>query len=334
MFQQNGFMVCIGASAGGMKVIRQIVAGISKDINAAIAIVVHMSREGASQAMVDKMQQVTELPCHVAADNMPLVRGNIYLAAGNLHMIIKDNKLLLGRGPAEGRWRPSIDLTFRSAAAAWDTHCIGVILTGMLDDGVAGMDAIRKSGGRTIVQDPAEAEYASMPEAVLANMEVDKCLPLGEISGVITALTREDVVRVPAPEEVIQEAVLAEQVASRIDHMLQPNMQLSMMTCPDCGGSLWEMQEGKVSRYRCHIGHHYTEGDLMRQQVMKIEETLWIALRMMEQRRLLLYKIADKEETTGFNTLASTHHGQAEEMDLHIERLKELLFAQQRNGHD
>jgi two-component system chemotaxis response regulator CheB len=133
---------------------------------------------------------------------------------------------------------------------------------------------------------------------------------------------------------VAREAVLAEQVATRIDHMGAMGVQPSMLTCPDCGGALWEMQDEKVTRYRCHIGHSYTESTLVNQQADKIEETLWIALRMMEQRRMLLYRIAEKEERAGFRALAAEHHDKAQEMELHIERLKELLFAQQKTGTD
>jgi len=294
MLQKDGFIIVIGASAGGMKAIRPLLSAFDKDINAAIAVVIHVSRDGSSELMVEGLRRSTSLPCHVAADNMPLERGNVYLATAGLHLIIKENKLLLGQGPTEGRWRPAIDVALRSAAAAWDTHCIGIILTGMLDDGVAGMAAVKKCGGICIVQDPEEAEHNSMPLAVLHNMQVDRILRLHEMQETIRQLVRRDLPRVTPPDSVMQEAVLAEQAATHIDHMLH----------------------------------------LLAKQVTGIEATLWTALQMMEERRALLCKLADKETATSLAMLRDTHRRMVREMELHIQRLKELLFARQQMPAD
>jgi hypothetical protein len=111
-------------------------------------------------------------------------------AAANHHLLVKKNKIILGSGPEENRWRPSIDVLFRSAAVAYNTRAIGVVLTGSLDDGTNGMDAIKRSGGITIVQDPNEAEYPDMPLSVLNAMEVDHCIPLSQMGDVIFDITQ------------------------------------------------------------------------------------------------------------------------------------------------
>jgi two-component system chemotaxis response regulator CheB len=334
MLQKDGFLIVIGASAGGMNAIRRLLSDLRPDVNAAVCIVLHISQKGGSTLFLDRLQKSTSMPCSVATDNMPLQKGHVYLAAADYHMIIKSNQVLLGKGPAENKWRPSIDVAMRSAAIAWDTHCIGIILSGLLYDGVAGMEAIRRCGGFTIVQDPLEAEYPDMPTAVLDNMPTDRCLSTAEMGKAIEEYTTAAIERRPPPEDISWEATLAEQVASRINHMQTPGNRHSFYTCPDCGGGLWEIKDEGVTRYRCHIGHTYSEDGLLNSQEDKIEETLWIALRMMEERRHLLVKMADKEEKKGFQTLSKQHCQRAEEMALHIERLKEFLFAFQKNDTD
>jgi len=329
---KEDFIIVIGASAGGMNAIQRLLRHLSPDIDAAVCIVLHLSKKGASQPFIDRLQKSTLMPCHVAADNLPLENGHVYLAAADYHMIIRDSMLLLGRGSAESRWRPSIDVAMRSAATAWDTHCIGIVLSGLLDDGVSGMDAIRRCGGVTIVQEPADAEYPDMPQSVLMSMKTDHCLAVEDMPDVIYTHLSTPVLRVPPPDSIKNEAMLSELVASRIDHMNAPGMTHTFYTCPDCGGGLWELREGHVTRYRCHIGHTFTQNDLLSDQAEKIEGTLWVALRMMEERRHLLLKFAGKEGIKGFDTLADEHQRRAEEIELHIERLKEFLFAFQRDG--
>lgn len=329
---KDSFLIVIGASAGGMQAIRGLLSTLDPGINATVCIVLHLSQKGGSELFLDRLQQHTTMPCSIAADNMPLQKGHIYLAAADYHMIIKDNRLLLGRGPAESRWRPSIDVTMRSAAVAWNTHCIGIILSGLLNDGVAGMDAIRRCGGLTIVQDIDEADYPDMPKAVLDNVATDRCLPTAAMPQAVEEYMQAAPEKRAPPNDVLFEAMLAEQVASRIDHMQKPGSRHSYYTCPDCGGGLWEIDDDKMIRYRCHIGHTYTEDELARSQGEKIEDTLWIALRMMEERRHLLLKIANKEDMQGFRSLASQHYGQADDIELHIERLKEFLFSFQKFG--
>jgi two-component system chemotaxis response regulator CheB len=278
---------------------------------------------------LSRLQRSTTMPCHVADDHMPLREGHVYLAAAGHHMLIKADEIVLGNGPAEGRWRPSIDVSLRSAAVSWDSHCVGVILTGMLDDGTAGMEAVQRCGGYTIVQDPNEADYPDMPLSVMKQIEVDKMVRLAAMPEAILSYIDRDVDRMSVPEDLQLEGKLAEQVATSMDNLPQLGKQ-SLFSCPECGGNLWEMKNGQLHRYRCHIGHSFTEEELLEEQKRATESTLWVALRSMEEKRKLLETIARREKNQGLNVLAQDHLDRARELEDHIERLKQILFRQQK----
>jgi two-component system chemotaxis response regulator CheB len=185
------FIVVMGTSAGGFSALTELVQQFDKSIDAALFIVMHLSYESICDFLVHRLQQFTELPCQVGDSGMIIERGHIYIAPSKFHMQIKDNHVLIGRGHEETRWRPSIDVLFRSAAASYGGQVIGIVLTGLLNDGTAGMVAIKECGGKCIVQDPTEAEYPSMPMAVLNSVEVDACVALAKIGDVIKEMTSE-----------------------------------------------------------------------------------------------------------------------------------------------
>ncbi|HEX8461998.1 MAG TPA: chemotaxis protein CheB, partial [Segetibacter sp.] len=244
--------------------------------------------------------------------------------------IIKDGEIQLGNGPAENRWRPSIDVLFRSAAAHYSNRVIGIVLTGFLNDGVAGMSAIKRSGGFTIVQDPDEAEYPDMPLAVLDNMEVDYTVSLLCMKQTIQAIidTNKEQ-KAEAPPEVVRESEIAENVAISIDGVEKLGAR-EFIACPDCGGGLWGIESDDIKRYRCHIGHSYTEKDLIIRQAESLESTLWVALRMMEERRGLFRKIANSEKIKGLYRLSAENLKRAEALEEHIDKLKKVLFSTKR----
>src|SRR5437763_2723940 len=175
------FIIVIGTSAGGITALTELVNQFNSDWDAAFFIVSHLSRKGISDFLVHKLQEHTNLHCERAMEDGSIQKGHIYIAMPNFHMLLKNGLVKLGHGPEENRWRPSIDVLFRSAAAYYNSRVIGIILTGLLDDGTSGMWAIKRSGGSLIVQDPNEAEYPDMPISVLNRMEVDYCVRLGEM---------------------------------------------------------------------------------------------------------------------------------------------------------
>jgi two-component system chemotaxis response regulator CheB len=289
----------------------------------------HLSRKGISDFLAHRLQQYTSLPCEIARHKASIKKGHIYIAPPNHHLVIKENELIIGYGPEENRWRPSIDVLFRSAAVAYGNHTIGIILTGLLDDGTAGMLAIKRCGGVCLVQDPNEAEYPDMPLSVLNTMEADYVLSLADMGSTLVELTKDGIPKKwEIPFEVKKEAEIAEKVVTGID-VVNGMGEQTAYACPDCGGAVWNVKHDHVSRYRCHIGHSYSENDLVIKQAQQLEATLWVALRMMEDRKNLLAKLGSDSRKRGANTIASSHDEKREELQEHINRLKEILFLTQ-----
>ena len=327
------FIVVIGASAGGLNALAEMVQNFEKGIDVAYCIVLHLSRKGVGDFVVHRLTQSTDLQCSLVVDGASIKKDHIYVARPNQHMLVKDGKFLLGAGPEENRFRPSIDVLFRSAAVAYSSNTVGVILSGLLDDGTSGMNAIKRCGGICIVQDPNEAEYPDMPLSVINNMAVPHVVRLEEIGATIArALKRKKGARKPVPKDVIAESKIAEHTAVGIDDVRKLNVKQSIFACPDCGGGLWETQGDVIKRYRCHIGHAYTENDLVLKQAQTAGTTLWVALRMMEERKHLLQKMAMDYKKKGFKSLASGNVEKQDEMSRHIDKLKEILYDLQ--NHD
>jgi two-component system chemotaxis response regulator CheB len=327
------FIIVIGASSGGLNALSEMVKHLPKTLDAAYCIVLHLSRKGIGDFVVHTLQKITTLPCSMAKNGDAIVRNHIYIARPNQHMLVKDNKFLLGAGPEENRWRPSIDVLFRSAAVAYSSHAIGIILSGQLDDGTSGMWAIKRSGGKCIVQDPNEAEYPDMPLSVINHMDADYVSSLAEIGpAVVTIIKNIKEDKIPAPEDVISESRIAERTAVGIDDVSKLNVTQSIFACPDCGGGLWEVNNDVIKRYRCHIGHAYTERDLILRQAESAGTTLWVALRMMEERKHLLRKMEVDSKQKGYKSLSANNVEKQDELERHINKLKDILFDLQ--NHD
>lgn len=328
---QPGFIITIGASAGGLNAISEVVAELPEDLNAAVFIVIHLAKVGLGEFLLTRLQKYTAFKCILAKEGVEIEAGHIYIAPPDAHLLISDGTVGLGHGPAENRWRPSIDVLFRSAAAYYGNRVIGIILTGYLNDGTAGMSAIKRSKGYCIVQDPKQAEYADMPNAVLEAVDVDFCVPLNKIGETLVSIIKNGKLpEAKAQPEVLQEAKIAENAVTTIDAVAQLG-EKSLFVCPDCGGGLWNINNNNIKRYRCHVGHSYTEADLLRKQSESLEVTLWIALRMMEERKTLLKKISQEESNKGLLRLANVHEQKATELETHINKLKQVLFDAQKD---
>lgn len=292
----------------------------------------HLSDREIRPFLVNRLQAITTLPCIVAENGLPIEKGHIYVAQPGEHLLVKDGKLLLGHGPEENNFRPSIDTLFRSAASAYDGHTIGVILTGLLQDGTSGMEAIKRSGGTLVVQDPEEAEFPGMPLSVLRNMTVDYSLRLEDIGPAISNIVQNKVVELkPIPSEIVAEARRAERMLVGIAGMDELG-ERSPYGCPDCGGALWKMkEEGNINRYHCHIGHAYMEEDLLAKQVKAAETSIWVAVRMLEERRHLLVTKAEEFKEKRLHKIGENYGRKAEDLKNHIEQLKSMLIAIETN---
>jgi two-component system chemotaxis response regulator CheB len=327
------FIVVVGASAGGLQSVIELAAQLKEDMNFAVFVVLHITKMSLSDVLVTRLQAVTEFTCHLAEDGAPIEAGHLYLAPPDVHLLVKQGVMMLGHGATENRWRPSIDILFRSAAKDYDSRTIGIILSGLMQDGTAGMEAIRRSGGTLIVQDPEEAEYPDMPLSVIENMNVDYIVSLSRMGSVLQEKTNSDMPpSKEVPHDIAAEAELSEKVATSIESLQEIGVK-SDFSCPDCGGGLYHVNNKLVEHYRCHVGHSYTQGDLLFQMTNSLEATLWIAMRMMEERRLLLKKMSKEESEKGWVHSAAQKKEREAEMSKHISRLKDILFSTKAPGN-
>ncbi len=320
------YIVVVGASAGGLNSLIELAAQLTEEMDIAVFAVLHLSHISSPEVIVQRIQKNTVFVCQAATDGGLIASRHLYLAPPDHHLFLKGDRMKLGKGTAENRWRPSIDVLFRSAAACYDGRTIGIVLTGLMQDGASGMQAIERCGGTTIVQDPTEAEYPDMPLAVLDQVKVDYCSPLAAIGNILLEKSRQPLDNPAAiPAEIKKEAELSERVVTTIEE-LQSLGEKSLYSCPDCSGGLWEIVSGGVTRYRCHTGHTYSEADLLIRQGEALENTLWVALRMLEERKNLLVKMAKEERSKGWLRMSAAKESRAAELEVHIERLKNILF--------
>jgi two-component system chemotaxis response regulator CheB len=319
-------LIVIGMSAGGMPALVRLVAQLPATLPAAILVVQHLVPDIDGELLVSRLRQHTALVCHLARHQEPLVAGHLYLAPPDRHLLAKADHLLVTKGPHENGFRPAADALFRSAAVAFDSHAVGVVLSGTLHDGTAGLEFIKRAGGLTVVQDPAEAEFAGMPESALRQVDIDYVVPLAEMGPLLIRLVGIAAgagAPVPAdvPADLQLEAAIAERVVGSPEEVAQLGRQVPLI-CPDCGGPLWQLHAGQVPRYRCHTGHVYTAYVLAETTQKKLEESLWVALRMLEERSSLLADLAER----GVGSPADRQAERATELKLHINRLREFML--------
>ncbi|HEX8313409.1 MAG TPA: chemotaxis protein CheB, partial [Flavisolibacter sp.] len=318
------FIVVIGTSAGGIRALEELVTQLTPDMDAAFFIVLHLSRKGIGKYLFQRLQENTSLVCKIAEDREPIRRGSIYIAPPDEHLVLARGHVIIGRGAPENRWRPSINNLFRSAAAMYNARVIGIVLTGMLDDGTSGMATIKRSGGLAIVQDPNEADHPDMPLSVLDNVSVDYTESLANMGALLREIIRNtDPVEVEVPYDVRVESAIDQRISTRIEDVAQ--FEKAEINCPDCGGGLYVTQKERPTHYRCHVGHSYSDRELLIRMSEVMEGTFWTSLRMMEERRVMLLKLGKKDLERGYNTSAERHLQRAKEMEVHIENLKQIL---------
>lgn len=330
------WLVVVGTSAGGLDALTRLVAQLPEDFPGALFVVQHLPADATGEASLRLLQKATALPCSHARHGETFEGGRVYLAPPDHHMMIKSEKFLVTKGARENGRRPSIDPLFRSAAVAHGNRVIGVVLTGYLDDGTAGLVAIERCGGVCVVQDPADAAYPDMPQNALEQVKNAHRVPLAEMGAVLARLVEAKWgKRAPVPEDIVIEARIAERVLSDLPSVEAVGDQVPF-NCPGCGGVLWEVKKGDALRYRCHTGHAYTAPVLLAEQSAKIEETLWIALRMFEERRNLLAKMAKTGPSrpargrarvagAGNAEVFSSTAERAKDAGKHIEQIRALL---------
>jgi two-component system chemotaxis response regulator CheB len=327
---KTGRLIVVGASAGGLDALTTFVQQLPADFPAPVLIVMHISPDATGDVLLNALNTHGKLKCKHAEHGEAVTAGQVYLAPSDHHLMIgKQGKLLVTKGAQENRSRPGIDPLFRSAAVAFGNRLTGVILTGYLDDGTAGLTAIQRCGGTCIVQDPAAAQYPDMPKNALNQLKPDFCVAVTEMGNILARLMLTSPSRQKAiPEDLKREAKIAERVLSDLDSVNALGEQVPF-NCPGCGGVLWRMDKGPFVRYRCHTGHAYTSASLLAAQTQKIEETMWIALRMFEERRNLLTTMAHD----GNNATARSAAERAKLSQVHIDRIRAILLADDRSNN-
>lgn len=316
-------IVVIGTSAGGLEALDELVRGLPTDLPASVFIVQHMAPHNSGEPLLRRLSRHQAFQPRLAKNGERIKPGRIYIAPPNSHLLVKATKMLVTKGAAENRHRPAIDPLFRSAAVAHGARVIGIVLTGMLDDGTAGLIAIKKCGGVAVVQDPRDAAYSGMPISALDHADVDFCVSLAEMGALVARLVAERPGRSHAvPKDLRIEAAIAERVLSDVSEVNGLGHQVPY-NCPGCGGVLWEMKTPGEKRYRCHTGHSYTASTLLASQSEKIEEMLWISLRMFEERKNLLTSMTKDARTAA---LGRSTASRINETQGYIDRIRGLLL--------
>lgn len=323
-------IVVIGGSAGSGAVLKRFVAGLPTSLPAAIFISTHMPVQGA-HVLGDMLASSTELPVSVAIDGQPIERGHIYLAAPDRHLLIIGKTIRLGLGPRENMARPAIDPLFRSAALSLGARVIGMVLTGMLNDGASGLAAIKTRGGSTIVQQPKDAEQDQMPLAALETTEVDYIATASDLVATVMNVVGTQADEPPPPTDALRlEVEIAAGVRLGSDLLREISIP-SALSCPDCQGVLSEIRDTRPLRYRCQIGHGYT-AEVLVSRIEAVDEAIRVAMRIMEERVTLVERMARNAEESGRGAIAELYSARAEEYRRYAGTLREAATASLRMG--
>jgi two-component system chemotaxis response regulator CheB len=317
-------IVVIGASAGGVETLRALVAELPGRLRAAIFVVLHLSR--GRSVLPEILTRAGRVPAQHPADGDPIEYGHIYVARPDHHLTVETGVIRVVHGPTENGYRPAVDPLFRSAARAYGPRVIGIILTGALDDGTAGLAAVKEAGGIAVVQDPDEAFASSMPRSARAFVQVDHVLPVREIGVLIAALTNEqasDPPDGPGPHVRAMEPDLGPPSIA-LDATDRPG-KVSVFTCPECHGTLWEADERGIVRFRCRVGHVYSPESMLAAQTDSVDRALWIALRSLEERAALTHRLSDRARRRNHTWVSKAFEERAKAADEHAAVVRDLL---------
>ena len=289
-------IIVMGASAGGVNAILDLAATLPNHFPAPILFVQHI---GAYRSELHKLVSARGPNAAVSASDGDLPRpGTIYIAPPDQHMLLDGGAIRLSRGPKEHHARPAIDPLFRSAALSRGPHAIGVVLTGMLDDGSAGLRAIKDCGGTAVVQDPADAQAPDMPRNALACVEADHVVPLAALGPLLLDLASRLATRAATGMAPPSEALRQEHAASSGNNAMDPLKAIaspSAFTCPDCGGVLFELNDKRPVRMRCHTGHAFSLRSLAWLQKEVSDAALWASLRVLQEKEAVLRRLAQTQ---------------------------------------
>jgi len=321
-------IIVVGASAGGVEALQLLTANLPVDLGASVIVVLHMPVGGPS-ALPAILRRSCRLPVVPAENGIQLEHGHVYVAVPNRHLLVVDGALRLSLGPTESGHRPSIDALFRSAARAAGPRVIGVVLSGALDDGTAGLTSITARGGAAVIQDPADALYPGMAENALRAVKTEFVVTAQEMGTVLTKLVSRqvEVSEVPPldPSTTV-EADIAERGEWEVDDQMRSIATPSGFSCPDCEGSLLELPD--TNRYRCRVGHAWSANALAAQKDSELERALWKALRTLDEKASLTRRLRTTALARGSALVAARYQGAIEEAEHAANVLRTFLHAE------
>ena len=319
-------MIVVGASAGGVEALIRLVGALPADLSTAIFLVLHIPAQSPS-LLPEILNRAGQLHAIHPVDGQAIQYRQIYIAPPDHHLLVEEGIVRIVRGPKENRHRPAIDPLFRSAARTYGTRVVGVILTGSMDDGTAGLLAIKRRGGKTIVQDPQDALFSSMPQSAIAHVEVDHVVPLSDMGPLLAQMAHDEAAEqgsFPIPEVMEMETKLAA-MGVRDGQNGESVGTPSVFSCPECGGVLWEVYDGNLLRFRCRVGHAYSVDSVLAGQTEAVEEALWKALKTLEESASLSRRLAHDARNGGKDWLAKRFGDRAQDSEEHAAVIRQVL---------
>lgn len=322
----------MGASAGGIEPLKRITSELPAGLPAAVAVVLHVPATGSR--LPDIINRDAVLPADHAVDGGPVVAGRIAVAPPDHHLLVRDGRFVVVRGPRENGFRPAIDPLFRSAASSYGSRAVAVVLSGSGADGSAGSAAVAARGGCVIVQDPDEASFPGMPERAIARDHPDRVMPAERIAAAIVAAVRDFPTAVDVSENGRDEMNLETSFAG-LDRdtveISEPPGRPSAFACPACGGVLWEVDDG-LRRFRCRVGHAYTDDSVLAEESDEIDKALWAAFRALHERADLATRTARRSQGQGRAGVAGRLESQAREALDQAELIRTILLERDVSG--
>lgn len=322
-------IVAVAASAGGVDALTRLVAALPADLPAVVLVALHLTPSSPS-LLPRVLARRSSLEVVPAEDGLALRHGQVVVSVPDCHLLVQEGKVVLGRGARENGHRPSHDAMLRSVALEAGPRAVGVVLTGLLDDGSAGLRCVERYGGTCLAQDPEDADYPDMPRNALRSVPGAAMASLPMLVEEVVSAVRQDLRAEPAVDKVQRQLDLAELASALCRPMHLPDGsppgEPSEFGCPDCHGVLRVIPDGEVKRFRCRTGHAWTANSLLAQQGNQVEDALWMALRALEERAGLSRRMAERAEEDGRPWSGGHHREQEQEALRSAGTLREALI--------
>jgi two-component system chemotaxis response regulator CheB len=318
-------IVVVGASAGGVEALIKLVRNLPPRLPAAVFVVLHVPAERPS-VLPSILSRAGPLLASQPEDGEPIQLGHIYVAPPDHHLEVRRGRVHATRGPRENGYRPAVDTLFRTAAEVYGPRVVGIVLSGALDDGTAGLLAIKARGGIALVQDPETALFPDMPRSALEHVPVDSCLPVPELAQAVARLSTE---QTPSERSTMTSSEPRQPELPDLDRAVQQSAARgapSGLTCPDCGGALWERDEEGVALFTCHVGHRFSVEAMLARQSEALEIALWGAVRSLEEQAALSRRLAQRARENGLALAIERFEDRARSAEQHADVIRGLLM--------